>query len=317
MENLGRVVLLMGGVSSEREVSLMSGEGVHKALVSKGVDVLKFDPKTDSLETLEKGGFDRAFIALHGRLGEDGTIQGVLNYLGIPYTGPGVTASAMAIDKDLTKRVWRSAGIPVPEGVMIDPKADDAVLEEAIACLGATGLVVKPAHDGSSIGVTKLAEPTVAALRKALEDAAGVRGDEVLVEEYIHGREFTVAVLDGRALPVIEIRAPEGDYDFNNKYFGDAVHYDCPAKLEDEAAATLGSLCRRRTRLVPHRRAAARRRLLRAARDQYVARHDASFARADGGPCGRHGLCRPVPQGSVARPLRLSAGADDRRSFAG
>ena len=245
MENLGRVVLLMGGVSSEREVSLMSGEGVHKALVSKGVDVLKFDPKTDSLETLEKGGFDRAFIALHGRLGEDGTIQGVLNYLGIPYTGPGVTASAMAIDKDLTKRVWRSAGIPVPEGVMIDPKADDAVLEEAIACLGATGLVVKPAHDGSSIGVTKLAEPTVAALRKALEDAAGVRGDEVLVEEYIHGREFTVAVLDGRALPVIEIRAPEGDYDFNNKYFGDAVHYDCPAKLEDEAAATLGSLCER------------------------------------------------------------------------
>ena len=144
MENLGRVVLLMGGVSSEREVSLMSGEGVHKALVSKGVDVLKFDPKTDSLETLEKGGFDRAFIALHGRLGEDGTIQGVLNYLGIPYTGPGVTASAMAIDKDLTKRVWRSAGIPVPEGVMIDPKADDAVLEEAIACLGATGLVSSP-----------------------------------------------------------------------------------------------------------------------------------------------------------------------------
>ena len=203
MENLGRVVLLMGGVSSEREVSLMSGEGVHKALVSKGVDVLKFDPKTDSLETLEKGGFDRAFIALHGRLGEDGTIQGVLNYLGIPYTGPGVTASAMAIDKDLTKRVWRSAGIPVPEGVMIDPKADDAVLEEAIACLGATGLVVKPAHDGSSIGVTKLAEPTVAALRKALEDAAGVRGDEVLVEEYIHGPNiqmtprYSVFLIDG------------------------------------------------------------------------------------------------------------------------
>ena len=154
MENLGRVVLLMGGVSSEREVSLMSGEGVHKALVSKGVDVLKFDPKTDSLETLEKGGFDRAFIALHGRLGEDGTIQGVLNYLGIPYTGPGVTASAMAIDKDLTKRVWRSAGIPVPEGVMIDPKADDAVLEEAIACLGATGLVVKPTT------VPRLASPS-------------------------------------------------------------------------------------------------------------------------------------------------------------
>ena len=182
MENLGRVVLLMGGVSSEREVSLMSGEGVYKALVSKGVDVVKFDPKTDSLEALEKGGFDRAFIALHGRLGEDGTIQGVLNYLGVPYTGPGVTASAMAIDKDLTKRIWRSAGIPVPEGVMINPKADDEVLDDAIARLGATGLVVKPAHDGSSIGVTKLGKPTVASLRKALEDAAGVHGDEVLVE---------------------------------------------------------------------------------------------------------------------------------------
>lgn len=245
MENYGRVVLLMGGVSSEREVSLMSGEGVYEALLSKGVDVVKFDPKTDGLEKLEKGGFDRAFIALHGRLGEDGTIQGVLNYLGIPYTGPGVTASAMAIDKDLTKRVWKSAGIPVPEGVMIDPKADDAVLESAIERLGATGLVVKPAHDGSSIGVTKLARPSIEALRKALEDAAGARGDEVLVEEYIHGREFTIAVLDGRALPVIEIRAPEGDYDFNNKYYTDTVQYDCPASLAEEEAGMLGELCER------------------------------------------------------------------------
>lgn len=245
MENYGRVVLLMGGVSSEREVSLMSGAGVYEALLSKGVDVVKFDPKTDGLEKLEKGGFDRAFIALHGRLGEDGTIQGVLNYLGIPYTGPGVTASAMAIDKDLTKRVWKSAGIPVPEGVMIDPKADDAVLESAIERLGATGLVVKPAHNGSSIGVTKLARPSVEALRKALEDAAGARGDKVLVEEYIHGREFTIAVLDGRALPVIEIRAPEGDYDFNNKYYTDTVQYDCPASLAEEEAGMLGKLCER------------------------------------------------------------------------
>lgn len=245
MENFGRVVLLMGGVSSEREVSLMSGEGVYEALRSKGVEVVKFDPKADGLEKLEKGGFDRAFIALHGRLGEDGTIQGVLNYLGIPYTGPGVTASAMAIDKDLTKRVWRSAGIPVPDGVMIDPKADDAELETAISRLGATGLVIKPAHDGSSIGVTKLARPSVATLRKALEDAAGVGGDEVLVEEYIHGREFTIAVLDGRALPVIEIRAPEGDYDFNNKYYGDAVQYDCPASLAAEDAGMLRELCER------------------------------------------------------------------------
>lgn len=242
MKSLGRVVLLMGGVSSEREVSLMSGEGVYNALLEKGVDVTKFDPKTDRLETLEKGAFDRAFIALHGRLGEDGTIQGVLNYLNLPYTGPGVTASAMAIDKDLTKRVWKSAGIPVPQGVVLAADASDDELAQVIETLGATGLVVKPAHDGSSIGVTKLNTPTVETLRQALAEAA-TRDQTVLVEEYIRGREFTVAVLDGQALPVIEIRAPEGDYDFNNKYFGDAVSYDCPAKLNDAETASLSATC--------------------------------------------------------------------------
>lgn len=242
MKELGRVVLLMGGISSEREVSLMSGEGVYNALVEKGVDVTKFDPKTDRLETLEKGAFDRAFIALHGRLGEDGTIQGVLNYLNVPYTGPGVTASAMAIDKDLTKRVWKSVGIPVPQGVVLGTDATDDVLTEVIESLGATGLVVKPAHDGSSIGVTKLNTPTVETLRQALAEAA-TRDQAVLVEEYIRGREFTVAVLDGKALPIIEIRAPEGDYDFNNKYFGDAVSYDCPAKLNDAETASLSATC--------------------------------------------------------------------------
>ena len=244
MEQFGRVVLLMGGISSEREVSLMSGEGVFKALTDKGVHVTKFDPKTDSLETLEQGKFDRAFIALHGRLGEDGTIQGVLNYLNLPYTGPGVTASAMAIDKDLTKRVWASAGIPVPRGVMMNAEATDKKLEEVIATLGATGLVVKPAHDGSSIGVTKLNAPTVETLRAALS-IASERDAAVLVEEYIRGREFTVAVLDGKALPIIEIRAPEGDYDFNNKYFGDAVSYDCPAKLNEAETQLLAETCER------------------------------------------------------------------------
>lgn len=242
MKSLGRVVLLMGGVSSEREVSLMSGEGVYNALLEKGVDVTKFDPKTDRLETLEKGAFDRAFIALHGRLGEDGTIQGVLNYLNLPYTGPGVTASAMAIDKGLTKRVWKSADIPVPQGVVLAADASDDELAQVIETLGATGLVVKPAHDGSSIGVTKLNAPTVETLRQALAEAA-TRDQAVLVEEYIRGREFTVAVLDGQALPVIEIRAPEGDYDFNNKYFGDAVSYDCPAKLNDAETASLSATC--------------------------------------------------------------------------
>lgn len=241
-QQIGRVVLLMGGISSEREVSLMSGEGVLKALRSQGVDVTPFDPKTDSLETLEKGSFDHAFIALHGRLGEDGTIQGVLNYLGLPYTGPGVTTSAIAINKELTKTVWRAAGIPVPRGVLLHPQADEVTLAKTVSELGATGLVVKPARDGSSIGVTKLAEPTVETLRAALA-AAGERDGDILVEEYIRGREFTVAVIDGKALPVIEIRAPEGDYDFQNKYFGDAVSYDCPAKLPEAQAAEMAALC--------------------------------------------------------------------------
>lgn len=242
MKNPGRVVLLMGGISSEREVSLMSGEGVLKALQSKGVDVTPFDPKTESLEKLENGRFDRAFIALHGRLGEDGTVQGVLNWLGIPYTGPGVTASAMAIDKELTKTVWRAAGLPVPRGVLLHANAADVELARVIEEFGATGLVVKPAKDGSSIGVTKLNEPTVATLREALRLAAE-RGEDVLAEEYIRGREFTIAVLDGEALPIIEIKAPEGDYDFENKYFGNAVSYDCPASLSEAQSTELASLC--------------------------------------------------------------------------
>lgn len=241
-ENMGRVVLLMGGISSERDVSLMSGEGVLKALRSKGVDVTIFDPKTDSLEKLEAGHFDRAFIALHGRLGEDGTIQGVLNYLGLPYTGPGVTASAVSIDKETTKTIWRAAGIPVPKGVLLHPNSPDTELEAAVRELGASGLVVKPARDGSSIGVTKLNEPSVKTLREALV-FAGTRCEDILVEEYIRGREFTVAILDGKVLPIIEIKAPEGDYDFQNKYFGNAVSYDCPAKLTESETATVADVC--------------------------------------------------------------------------
>lgn len=239
--DLGRVVLLRGGISSEREVSLMSGAGVEAALRSKGVDVTVFDPKDDPLEKLAAGKFDRAFIALHGRQGEDGVIQGVLNYLRIPYTGPGVTASAIAMNKELTKAVWRDAGIPVPEGRRITAGVSDEELEAIIRDFGEEGLVVKPARDGSSIGVTKLqaADVSLDALRAALEKA----GEDVLVEGYIHGREFTVAVVAGEALPVIEIIAPEGDYDFQNKYYTDSVRYECPAKLDDEQSAELRALC--------------------------------------------------------------------------
>ena len=241
--SLGKVVVFLGGTSSEREVSLMSGTGVIRALESLGVDVTPFDPKTTSLSTLEAGQFDRAFIALHGKLGEDGTIQGVLNYLNLPYTGPGVLACAVAMNKELTKTVWRAAGIPVPRGVLLTPNASEKDLQGAIDDLGATGLVVKPSCDGSSIGVSKLNHPvSVASLRAAIETAAS-KGDSVLVEEYIHGREFTVAVIDGKALPVIEIKAPDGEYDFQNKYFGDAVKYECPAAISEAASAEILALC--------------------------------------------------------------------------
>ena len=233
MQNLGKVVVLLGGHSSEREVSLMSGEGVLKALREKGV------------EALLQVGYDRAFIALHGGAGENGTIQGLLNFLRLPYTGPGVAASAASFDKEVTKTLWRAAGLPVPEGRVMTGDEDDAALEAVIRELGATGLVVKPGRDGSSIGVSKLDRPTTASLREALKLAKSLC-DEILVEEYIRGREFTVAVLDGRALPVIEIRAP----DFQNKYYTDVVSYDCPANLSEEESATLRGYCEKAFRAV-------------------------------------------------------------------
>lgn len=249
MQNLGKVVVLLGGHSSEREVSLMSGEGVLKALREKGVDAHAFDPARDPLEALLEGGYERAFIALHGGMGENGTIQGLLNYLRLPYTGPGVAASATSFDKEVTKTLWRAEGLPVPEGRVMTGDEDDEILETVIRELGATGLVVKPGRDGSSIGVSKLDRPTTTSLREALKLAKSLC-DEILVEEYIRGREFTVAVLDGRALPVIEIRAPEGTYDFQNKYYTDVVSYDCPANLSEEESAALREYCEKAFRAV-------------------------------------------------------------------
>lgn len=251
-QQLRRVVVLQGGISSEREVSLLSGGGVLKALREAGLEAEAWDPAVDSVGMLEEGGYDAAFIALHGRLGEDGSVQGLLNCIGLPYTGPGVTASAIAIDKELTKNVWRANGISVPAGVRLSGDASDEALLDAIARFGATGLVVKPGHDGSSIGVTKIAPEAVSldALRDAVREAAGRDAGEVLVEEYVHGREFTIAVLDGRALPVIEIIAPQGSYDFQNKYYTDVVRYECPAKLEDERAAGLARICEKAFRVL-------------------------------------------------------------------
>lgn len=243
-KSLGKVVLLLGGRSSEREVSLMSGKGVFDALQGAGVDVTRFDPQEQPLSELEKGDYDRAVISLHGRFGEDGTIQGVLEYLNIPYTGPGVRASAIAIDKNLTKLVWRERQIPTPNGMLVTKDSDMSFVIQELG----VNLVVKPSREGSSIGLTKLEYANVQTLHEAVEKASQL-DPQVLVEERIYGRELTVAILgegqDARVLPIIEIVAPDGDYDYQNKYFTDVVRYECPADLSEELRDDISTTCLR------------------------------------------------------------------------
>lgn len=236
-KSLGRVAVLLGGMSSEREVSISSGTGVFNALKKSGVDVTAVDPKEVPIETL-RGKFDRVMISLHGHFGEDGSIQGALEYLQIPYTGPGVMASAIAMDKTMTRRVWSACGIPVAPGMTVT-SADQA--QEVLDTLGAD-VVVKPSGEGSSIGVTKLKGADVGEMREALIQALKF-DTHVLVEKRVFGRELTVGLIGGKALPVIEIQAPDGDYDYQNKYFTDVVHYECPAKLEGDLTAKIQETC--------------------------------------------------------------------------
>ncbi len=236
-KSLGRVAVLLGGMSSERDVSLSSGKGVYEALCRAGVNATAVDPKETPIEAL-RNQFDRVMISLHGAFGEDGTIQGVLEYLQIPYTGPGVAASAVAMDKVMTRRVWQQCGLPVARGMVVG-NADEA--QAVLDTLGGS-IVVKPAREGSSIGVTKLKDATLEEIKAALQEALALDA-EVLVEERIFGREFTVAIIEGKALPIIEIKAPEGDYDYQNKYFGNAVHYDCPAQLNESLSGDIALAC--------------------------------------------------------------------------
>lgn len=228
MKNLGKVGVLQGGISAEREVSLMSGGGVLAALQSKGVDAHAFDPAERSLAALAEEKFDRVFIALHGRYGEDGSIQGALEQLQIPYTGSGVKASSVAMDKALTKKIWQASGISTPRYQKIDAQTDFSAL---IADLGLP-LIVKPAHEGSSLGLTKVfqAEDLPAAYEKASQSDTSV-----IAEEFISGMELTCAILemDGEpeALPLVSITAPEANYDYQTKYFSDEVIYQCPVDL--------------------------------------------------------------------------------------
>jgi D-alanine-D-alanine ligase len=233
---LGKVAVLMGGTSAERLISQMSGNGVLAALRAKGVDAHPFDPAERPLEDLRREGFARCFIALHGRHGEDGTVQGALELLGMPYTGPGVMACAIAIDKVMTKRIWSAEGLPTPRSVVLRPGEQGRERVRTVPDELGLPLIVKPPREGSSIGVTKVAG--YSQMQDAVQLAAGYDAD-VLCEEFIEGDEYTCAVLgegDGAiALPVVRIVAPEGKYDLQNKYFTDDVKYLCPSGLTAEA----------------------------------------------------------------------------------
>ena len=229
--DFGRVAVLMGGPSAEREISLISGRAVLEALRSKGVHAEPFDPAERELFDLKREGFKRVFIALHGRFGEDGTVQGALEVMKIPYTGSGVMASALAMDKWRTKLVWDASGIPTPRFAMVKATTP---WDRLIETLGMP-VIMKPAREGSTIGLTKVSSPNDFNAAYAL----AARYDPlVIAEEFIAGQELTASILGDAALPLVRIEAPQGNYDYQNKYFTDVVKYHCPsgvrAELEDE-----------------------------------------------------------------------------------
>jgi len=235
---LGKVAVLMGGSSAEREISLMSGGGVLAALQSQGVDAHAFDPAERELCELKREGFERAFIALHGRHGEDGTVQGALELLAIPYTGSGVMASAIAMDKVMTKRVWIAEGLPTPRHVWLAPDRQQREMVVTVPDTLGLPLIVKPPREGSSIGITKVERR--ADTEQQMQDAVSLAArydPDVLCEEFITGEEVTCPVLgegmNAHALPVIRIVAPGGAYDYQNKYFTDVVQYHCPSGLPE------------------------------------------------------------------------------------
>jgi D-alanine-D-alanine ligase len=229
MSEFGKVAVLMGGPSSEREISFLSGNAVLAALKSRGVDAHAFDPAERALCDLKPDGFQRAFIALHGRFGEDGTIQGALEVLGVPYTGSGVMASALAMDKWRTKLVWIASGIPTPRYQVVNENTDWWAV---VAELGLP-LIVKPAREGSTIGITRVDGVDHDELAMGYREAA-THDDLVLVEEFVTGIELTASILGDRVLPLIRIEAPEGKYDYHHKYFSDETKYFCPSGIDGD-----------------------------------------------------------------------------------
>ncbi len=242
-ESFGKVAVLFGGRSAEREVSLRSGAAVLAALQRSGVDAHAFDPETGNLQALKDEGFDLAFIALHGRFGEDGTVQGALELLGIPYTGSGVMASALGMDKWRSKLVWQAGGLPIPEYLMLNEQSSES---EVVAKLGLP-LFVKPANEGSSVGITKVKSETD--LQQAYRDAA--QYDKlVIAERYIGGGEYTVAVLGEKALPVIRIVPANEFYDYEAKYLRNDTSYLCPCGLDAKKEGEMQRLAERAFALI-------------------------------------------------------------------
>jgi D-alanine-D-alanine ligase len=243
MKNFGKVAVLLGGRSAEREVSLKSGAAVLAALLRSGVDAVPFDPATQNLQALVDDGFDRAFIALHGRYGEDGTVQGALELLGIPYTGSGVMASALGMDKWRSKLVWQAAKLPIPDYALLDEHSD----WKAVAQQLGLPLFVKPANEGSSVGISKV--KVVSELAAAYHEAAKY-DPLVLAESFIGGGEYTVAILGDRALQVIKIEPANEFYDYDAKYLRDDTRYLCPSGLSAAQEAEMQRMAKQSFTLI-------------------------------------------------------------------
>lgn len=227
MKRFGKVAVLMGGISAEREISLISGAAVLKALIASGVDAHKIDATPNNIGELKSLGFDRAFIVLHGRWGEDGVVQGALQAIGMPYTGSGVLGCALAMDKVRTKQVWQALGLPTANYRVLKTEAD---LDGLVADLDLP-IFLKPAREGSSVGIGKVTKESdlLEAYRKTAEF-----GDHVLAEKFISGAELSVSILDGQALPSVRMAPSNEFYDFDAKYKSNDTEYFCPAGLCDE-----------------------------------------------------------------------------------
>ncbi|NYS76244.1 MULTISPECIES: D-alanine--D-alanine ligase [Halomonadaceae] len=235
-ESHGKVVVVYGGTSAEREVSLKSGAAVLEALQRKGIDACGYDPRDNGLVGLEQLAPSVVFVALHGRGGEDGTLQGALELLNIPYTGSGVLASALGMDKQRTKQVWSAVGLPTPESIMLDAGSDWSAV---VAQLGLP-LIVKPVHEGSTLGISIV--KSQAALEAAYHEAAQFDA-RVMAERFIVGDEYTVALLGDQVLPAIRVEVPGGFYDYEAKYIANTTQYHLPCGLATEQEAALADLC--------------------------------------------------------------------------